>query len=212
MSDQTGGNAGMRILKHHRMKHIPELRIGREIVDGRFEAGCAMRNCNADCCSGGVYADLAERDEILKHADLVKAQMDPDQQHDTSLWFETEAIVDADYPSGSAIGTELHNDRCVFLNSKGMCVLQKTAAAAGMDRYALKPFYCWLFPVTVDGGELVLHDPDYTDRTSCCSYRDSGPLTVFDICEEELVLALGRDGLEELRAAAREMEAEREVK
>lgn len=206
MSDTQGETTGAVILRNHRMKHIPELRIDRDIVEGRFEPACSMRNCNADCCSGGVYADLAERDEILKHADLVRAQMDPDQQHDTALWFEAEPIVDADYPSGSAIGTELHNERCVFLNSKGMCVLQKTAAAAGMDRYALKPFYCWLYPVTVDGGALTLHDPEYAERSSCCSYRDSGPLTVFDVCEEELVLALGKDGVEELRGAMRAME------
>jgi Fe-S-cluster containining protein len=206
MSGPQGEPATAMVLRKHRMRHIPELRIGREIVAGRFVPGCSMRNCNADCCSGGVYADLAERDEILKHAGIVRAQMDSDQQHDTALWFEPEPIVDADYPSGGAIGTELHHDRCVFLNSKGMCVLQKAAAAAGMDRYALKPFYCWLYPVTVEGGELTLHDPDYADRPSCCSYRDSGPLTVFDVCEEELVLALGPDGVEELRGAVRAME------
>jgi Fe-S-cluster containining protein len=205
MSDAREQNAVVRILRTHRMKHIPELRIGHEIVDGRFEPACSMRNCNADCCSGGVYADIAEREEILKHAELVRAQMDPDQLRDTALWFEPEPIDDADYPSGKAIGTEVHNDRCVFLDSKGMCVLQKAAAAAGMDRYALKPFYCWLYPVTVDGGELTLHDPEYAERTSCCSYGDSGPLTVFDICEEELILALGRDGVEELRSEVRAM-------
>ena len=187
------------------MKHIPELRVGREIAEGRYPAGCSMRNCNADCCSGGVYADLAERDAILAHAELVKAQMDPGQQHDTAAWFEPEPIVDADYPSGKAIGTELHNDRCVFLNADGMCVLQKAAAAAGMDRYALKPFYCWLYPVTVEHGELTLHDPEYAERPTCCSYSGEGPLTVFEVCEEELILALGEEGLEELRAGVREM-------
>lgn len=197
MSDVTHGT-GI-VLRNHRMRHIPELRIDADLVEGRFEPGCTMRNCNADCCSGGVYADLAERDEILKHADLIRAQMEPGQQRDTALWFEPEPIVDADYPSGKAIGTELHDERCVFLDSKGMCVLQKTAVANGMDRYALKPFYCWLYPVTVDGGALTLHDPEYADRPSCCSYRGSGPLTVFDVCEEELRLALGEEGVEELR-------------
>ena len=72
--------------------------------------------------------------------------MDPDQEHDTALWFEKETIPDTDYPSGRAVGTEVYNDRCVFLNSKGMCVLQKTAAAAGMDRYALKPFSAGCYP------------------------------------------------------------------
>jgi Fe-S-cluster containining protein len=210
MSDVQGARPEVRILRKHRMRHIPDPQLGRELLDGRFEPGCSMRNCNADCCSGGVYADLAERDEILKHTDLVRAQMDPDQLRDTALWFEAEPIEDADYPSGKAIGTELHNDRCVFLNSKGMCVLQKAAAAAGLDRYALKPFYCWLYPVTIDGGELTLHDPEYAERPSCCSYGDSGPLSVFDVCEEELVLALGEEGVEELRREVRAMSGEKQ--
>ena len=206
LSGATGSHEQRRpdpVLRHHRMRHIPELRVDRDIIEGRFSPGCSMRNCNADCCSGGVYADLAERDAILDHADLVKAQMEPDMNHDTAAWFEKEPIVDADYPSGAAIGTELHNDRCVFLNSKGMCVLQKTAAAAGMDRYALKPFYCWLYPVTVDGGALTLHDPEYAARGSCCSYAETGPLTVFEVCPEELTLALGEKGVEELRDVVR---------
>ncbi len=199
MTGADGKEVPAVVLRNHKMTHIPELRLGSEIIEQRFVAGCSMTNCNADCCSGGVYADLAERDEILRHVDLIRAQMDPDQEHDTALWFEKESIPDADYPSGRAIGTEVYNDHCVFLNSKGMCVLQKTAAAAGMDRYALKPFYCWLYPVTVDGGELTIHDPEYAERPSCCSYKDEGPLTVFDICTEELTLALGEQGVEELR-------------
>jgi Fe-S-cluster containining protein len=199
MSDAERKAAAGLIIRNHRMGHIPELRVGAELVGKRFVPGCSMTNCNADCCSGGVYADLTERDAILEHADLVRAQMDPGQARDTDLWFEKETIPDADYPSGRAIGTEVYDDRCVFLNSKGMCVLQKAAAAAGMDRYALKPFFCWLYPVTVDNGELTLHDPDYAERPECCSYRDSGPLTVLDVCPEELGLALGGEGVDELR-------------
>jgi hypothetical protein len=181
------------------MKHIGELRAGAELAEKRFAAGCSMARCNANCCAGGVFADPSERDEILKHADLVRSHMDPAQERDVSRWFEKEEMEDADYPSGRAVGTEVYGGRCVFLNSNGMCVLQLAANAAGMERYALKPFYCWLYPVTVEHGELTLHDPEYAARPECCSCADEGPLTVFDVCAEELRIALGDEGLEELR-------------
>ncbi|HLF15404.1 MAG TPA: DUF3109 family protein [Bacteroidota bacterium] len=203
MSLIDSGTPGCIVLRNHRMKHIPALRVGPEIAEKRFVSGCSMTNCNADCCSGGVYADAAEWEEILRHADLVRSQMDPGQERDAALWFEKEPVPDPDYPSGRAIGTAVYNDRCVFLNSGGMCVLQKAAAAAGMDRHALKPFFCWLYPVTVESGELTLHDPEYAERPSCCSCRDEGPMTVFDVCAEELTLALGDDGVEELRTEIR---------
>lgn len=187
------------VIRRHRMTHIPELRLGRELSEKRFAAGCSMGKCNAACCSGGVYADLAERDAILAHAELVRSQMEPDQVHDERRWFEGETVEDSDYPSGRAVGTEVYGERCVFLNSAGMCVLQKAAAAGGLGRYALKPFFCWLYPVTVEHGELTLHDPEYASRESCCSCRDEGPLTVLDVCAEELTLALGEEGVEELK-------------
>jgi Fe-S-cluster containining protein len=191
------------VLRKHRMRHIPGLRIGHELVEKRFMPGCSMSKCNADCCSGGVYADTAEREEILRHADLIRSQMDPGQEHDAARWFEADPIHDVDYPSGRAIGTEVYDERCVFLNREGMCVLQKAAAAAVMDRYALKPLFCWLYPITIDNGELTLHDPGYAERPECCSYRDEGPLTVFEVCAEELTLALGSEGVEELRGELR---------
>jgi len=194
------GNAGKEeVIEKHLLGFLPELRLGREIVEGRFEAGCSMTNCNSDCCSGGVYADVGEKEQILLHADLVRSHMDPDQLKDTARWFEDEIIDDIDYPSGRAVGTEVHNGRCVFLNSRGHCVLQKAAAASGMGRYALKPFFCWLYPVTLDSGVLALDDPEFVNRPSCCKHGARGELTIFDVCPEELKLVLGEEGFTELR-------------
>jgi len=191
-------------VRKHRLGHIPELRLGTDITDGRFPASCSMVNCNSDCCSGGVYADMAEYEQILLRADLVRSQMDPDQVTDSESWFEREGVEDADFPSGRAVGTEVYNDRCVFLDSRGQCVLQKAAAASGMDRYALKPFFCWIYPVTLNSGVLALDNPDFVDRPACCTHGEMGELTVFDVCPEELTLVLGEEGFQELRDAVRE--------
>lgn len=187
------------LIRTHRLAHIPELRVGPEIVEGRFTSGCSMSNCNSDCCSGGVYADVAEKQQILLHADLVRSQMDPDQVKDAAGWFEDESVEDSDYPSGKAVGTEVHDGKCVFLNAEGHCVLQKAAAASGMGRYALKPFFCWLYPVTLDSGVLALDDPEFVDRPSCCKHGAAGEMTIFDVCPEELKLVLGEEGFVELR-------------
>ncbi len=187
------------VIRRHRLGHIPELRVGREIVEDRFAARCAMSNCNSDCCSGGVFADMAEKQRILLHADLVRSHMDPDQVKDPSSWFDDEVVEDADYPSGRAVGTSVHGDRCVFLNGEGQCVLQKAAVSSGIGRYALKPLFCWLYPVTLDGGVLTLDDPEFVDRPSCCKHGAEGELTVFDVCPEELKLVLGEEGFTELR-------------
>jgi len=187
------------VIRRHRLGHIPELRVGREIVEDRFTSGCSMANCNSDCCSGGVFADVAEKHQILLHADLIRSHMDPEQVKDPASWFEEETVGDTDYPSGRAVGTAVHDDRCVFLTGQGHCVLQKAAAASGMGRYALKPFFCWLYPVTLDGGVLTLDDPEFVDRPSCCKHGSEGDLTVFDVCPEELKLVLGEGGFAELR-------------
>jgi hypothetical protein len=200
-----------KVVGTHRLGFLPELRLGAEIVEGRFSAGCSMTNCNSDCCSGGVYADVAEMEQILLHADLVRAHMDPGQVKDTSLWFEKETVEDMDYPSGRAVGTEVHGDRCVFLNSQGHCVLQKAAAASGMDRYALKPFFCWLYPVTLDSGVLALDDPEFVDRPACCKHGKTGELTIFDVCPEELKLVLGEEGFNELRDGIHPSEVKRDL-
>jgi hypothetical protein len=191
------------LVRTHRLRHLPQLRVGAEIIEGRFAAGCSMSNCNSDCCSGGVYADVAEKQQILLHADLVREHMDRDQVKDASLWFEEESVEDIDYPSGRAVGTQVFNDACVFLNSQGHCVLQKAAAASGMGRYALKPFFCWLYPVTLDSGVLALDDPEFVDRPSCCKHGGEGDLTIFDVCPEELKLVLGEEGFTELRDGIR---------
>lgn len=186
-------------LRKHHLKHLPELKVHENILSLAFTSGCSMMKCDATCCHGGVYADLSERDRILAHTELILRHMEPQQEKDPSRWFDDDVVEDTDFPSGAAIGTQINERGCIFLKANGYCVLQVAATAEGMGKFALKPFFCVAFPVTISEGELMLDDPDYTERTQCCSSVSGGTLTVLDVCAEELEHVLGKDGVEELR-------------
>jgi hypothetical protein len=78
--------------------------------------------------------------------------------------------------------------------------------AEGMDKFALKPFYCVAFPVTIEGGVLTTDEPEFTKRRQCCSTVAEGPLTVLDVCREEFEYILGTEGLKEIEALFNEKE------
>jgi Fe-S-cluster containining protein len=187
------------ILKHHTIRHVPRLRVNPAIFEKRFAPGCSMTRCDATCCHGGVFADLAERDRVLAHAELIKSHMEPGQERDTAKWFDGEVVDDIDFPSGKAVGTQTNARGCIFLKENGHCVLQSAATEARMGKFAIKPFFCVAFPVVIAGHELTLHD-DYTGRTECCFGVANGSLSLVDVCAEELEFMLGAEGFRELVA------------
>ncbi|MEX1139457.1 MAG: DUF3109 family protein [Bacteroidota bacterium] len=188
-------------LRKHHLRHIPALRVHPSFFGEQFASGCSMYNCNADCCHYGVMVDLQERDLILRHTELIQRYMEPQQEHDSSRWFEKEE-QDLDFPSGKAVGTQARDYGCVFLDSGGKCVLQKAAVGEGMHKFALKPFYCVAYPLTIEHGELIIDDADFVSRPACCSVVKEGVRTIFDVCSEELEHVLGKDGFAEIQEAA----------
>jgi hypothetical protein len=188
----------LKILYKHKLEHISELRIDPEILTQRFTPNSSMCNCNGTCCSEGVLLDVKEKELILAHADVIQKYLEPEQEKDPSKWFDNNIEHDVDFPSGKCDGTAVHGKGCVFLCSKGLCALQKTAMAEGMDKFALKPFYCVAFPITVDEHVLTTYEPEFTNRQQCCSIVPQGPLTVLDVCREEFEYILGTDGLKEI--------------
>ena len=122
--------------------------------------------------------------------------MDPGQPRDTRRWFSRRLKADSDFPSGRAVHTRVVNGGCVFLDGERRCVLQKVSGAGGPQ---LKPFFCTAFPITIDQGLLTLDDHEQRSRPECCSSRRGGPLTVFDVCREELRHTLGAAELASLR-------------
>jgi hypothetical protein len=187
-----------KMLHKHQLQHIKDLTVDHEVLLQRFSPGCAMCNCNGKCCADGVLLDLKDKERILAHKDLVKQYMEPQQQHDETKWFDNNIEKDVDFPSGHCDGTAVHGHGCVFLNSLGLCVLQKAAMEEGMQKFALKPFYCVAFPLTIDEHVLTTYEPEFTNRPQCCSVGAEGALTVLDVCREEFEYMLGTDGLREV--------------
>jgi hypothetical protein len=125
--------------------------------------------------------------------------MEPTQEQDPAKWFDHDEQVDSDYPSGTGVGTEATDRGCVFLKRDGRCVLQTAAEEERMPKHALKPFFCFAFPVTIDAGVLTIDDPEFTNRPECCSMMLGGSSSVLEVCAEEFEFVLGAEGMKTLR-------------
>ena len=181
-------------IHRHRLSHIHPLRVDSAILEPIFAESCSVAHCNAHCCREGVLVDLGERDAILHNAETIKKYLEPRQEHDPARWFESEES-DSDFPSGRCAGTRTTDFGCVFLDSHGLCVLQTAATNEGMGRFALKPFYCVSYPLTIERGVLTVMEPAFANRTVCCSPVARGSRKVSETHREELEFMLGADGL-----------------
>ncbi len=172
-------------------KEINGIKIDPKIFTFGFSC-----KCNGECCYYGVYTDLKEHDLILSIKDEVISLMDESQTKDISKWFEPPE-EDEDFESGVAVGTELFNDKCVFLDKNGLCTLQKLANKEGVHKWKYKPIYCVLFPFTIYEGALTIDD-DHINRLKTCNKFPSMHTTIFEACKEELRYFLGEEGFAEL--------------
>lgn len=152
--------------------------------------------CDGECCEYGVYADIKEREAIEAITPQIVAEMDDTQTADTSKWFE-EPGPDEDFPSGIATGTEVHNNKCVFLDGKGLCSVQKVCMKSYEHKWKFKPFYCILFPIYVYK-DVLTYDNEHLERLKTCNKKEV-PVTPLAIsCREEIEHVIGADGYEEL--------------
>jgi Fe-S-cluster containining protein len=184
------------------MSAAPTLRVkGLAVAEDLFATGYAEGGgpctCSSTCCSGGVYADVTERDAILGHADMIARYMDETQPRDPAQWFDTDEEDDPDFASGRCVGTQVHNDKCVFLDKYGRCSIQRATTEEGKGRWALKPLYCILYPIEISDG-VVSFDPMLQDEQPCCTVSGEFQVPVFRACRDELTHLLGADGYEEL--------------
>ncbi len=189
---------------------VAGLRVDELIFTQGFVHYCDISKCGGGCCHSGVYADLGERDEILRHADAIGAAMDETQDADTETWFDGEIIDDSDFPSGQAIGTEVMDrdsgvsgftEGCVFLDKRHFCSIQVAAVNAGLHRWAWKPKYCILFPITVAEGVLT-YDDGHSEDLNYCGPTGSGEYvhSVYEAMREELRYFLGETEFGKLEA------------
>lgn len=176
---------------------VKGLTIGDELFETGYPEGSGPCGCTSTCCSGGVYADVAERDAILRHAEMIERYMDETQPHDPARWFDAQEESDPDFASGRCIGTTVHNDKCAFLDKYGRCSVQRATTEEGMGRWALKPLYCILYPIEISEG-VVSFDPMLQDEQPCCTVTDAFHVPVFQACRDELIHLLGADGYKTL--------------
>jgi Fe-S-cluster containining protein len=177
-------------------KEINGYLIDPLIFTHKFVKSCDVCICSGECCYYGVYTDKAEHDVIMKMKDRVKKSMDDSQTTDHNLWFE-EPEEDEDFDSGIAVGTELHNGKCVFLDKQGYCTLQKVAMEDDEFKWKYKPLYCILFPLIIYDGAITVDD-EHLDRLHYCNKIENQDSTIFDCCKEELEYLLGKEGMVEL--------------
>jgi hypothetical protein len=172
---------------------VGSLTFDGELFQSGYPSGQSPCSCASQCCSGGVYADLSERDLILTHQAEIARQMDETQTRDVSAWFEPEVNDDPDFPSGQSVGTEVFGDKCVFLDRMGRCAIQLAAVAAGLDRWAWKPMYCVLYPIEISEG-VVGFNPMLQGEQNCCSVKPEFEVPLFRACRAEIVHLIGEDG------------------
>lgn len=187
---------------------INGFRFSHELFHKGFPVDGGPCTCSSVCCADGVYADVTERERILSHKEMIKKYMDDTQVRDESRWFEPREIADGDFPSGRCVGTEAYGGKCVFLDGFGRCTLQVAAAGEGMHKWALKPFFCVLYPIEVTKG-LVSFDDMLQGEQSCCSVGHEFETPLFEGCKDELTFLVGPEGfraMEEHYAALQSQE------
>lgn len=158
-----------------------------------FSFGC---QCNGECCNYGVFTDLKEAEQILSIKDKIIPLMDESQSKDVSKWFEAPE-EDEDFDSGVAVGTEIINGKCTFLDKDGLCTLQKLAINEGHNQWKYKPLYCILFPLTIYEGAITIDD-EHIDRLKHCNKAENNGTSIYEACKSELKHFFGEEGFVKL--------------
>jgi len=176
---------------NEKFKEIKGIKIDPKIFTFKFNCKCL-----GECCLYGVYTDLKEHQQILGKKESITLTMDETQTENPAHWFEPPE-KDNDFESGVAVGTQIVNHKCVFLDKNGLCSLQKLAIKEGKHKWKYKPLYCILFPLTIFEGMLTIDD-EHIDRLKSCNNNGFSEQTIFEACREELKYLFGAGGFEEL--------------
>jgi hypothetical protein len=164
----------------------------------RIRGGGPGEDCDGSCCRHGAYATTEERDRIRAYAPQIERHMDATQPRRVADWFSTRAHPDEDFPDGVSYGTRVHRRKCVFRTQAGLCSLQATEADVTLPRgQHLKPFPCYLFPLTTDAGRIDF-DPLVEGLRPCCTRARGGATRGVRAWAFEFRLVLGRVGYRRL--------------
>jgi hypothetical protein len=99
-----------------------------------------------------------------------------------------------------AIGTELYETpqgttQCVFKDKRGFCSIQVAAVKNHMHKWAIKPKYCIMYPITIIDNVLT-YDDEHSTKLDYCGIlkKENFSQTVFEAMTEEITFILGADG------------------
>jgi Fe-S-cluster containining protein len=161
-------------LDHPRFRSVCASIFTRRLVADCMTHRCEMVDTHTEkldaCCQYGCDVDLAERTAIEAHGDQIRALLRPEVQG--ARWFDPEEEIDADYPSGRVVRTEVHDGGCIFLaHDRRGCAIHRAAIEGDWDMRGVKPAICRLFPLSYEADAIVIADeyPEYS-----CAHVD-GP-------------------------------------
>jgi hypothetical protein len=162
---------------------LPPMKIEIDplVFHAKFPSCCNLEKCRSRCCKGGVWADIREKELILKNAETFIPYM-REESRDPSTWFGEEN-EDPDCPSGVAVETNVAGDYCVFFHPDHGCSLQKAAADQGWHEWEFKPRFCIMFPLVVSEGVLTV-DEDMDDVW--CMKRENRTHPILPAVEKEV--------------------------
>jgi Fe-S-cluster containining protein len=185
--------------------------VDRKLLEARSIRRCALSECQAHCCSTGVWLLLEHTKDILAHQAIIAPHL-PEEHRNPERWFDWTPLAETDHPAGGTLAsTSLVADsidpsglRCIFLRPDRKCALQVAGIAAGEHAWRFKPFYCALHPLTFFQGRLTLaeDDPLYFEGGGCHRPSCAEPKPLYQLFETEVKFALGEAGYAELSAVA----------
>jgi Fe-S-cluster containining protein len=158
--------------------------VDARIFSLRFFARCMdCTFCHDACCWRGCDADLDEVKRIEEHG----AGLAGSVPGAPGSWFLPEPKHDPDFRDGQYRESRVLGRGCVFLEQDRGCKIHAYALERGLDYHELKPWLCWLFPLTVERGELR-PQASVIDRSLVCS--GSG-VTLYRAQRAELLYMFG---------------------
>jgi len=184
---------------------INGISIDLKVIRKETTYPCSQVDCQADCCSGGVWVKDEEYPPVMKWKKAVKTCL-PKERHDESQWFEkddeagygTQTVDDPQRPGKTC---------CVFLQADRKCSLQVVSRKKKLGWPGIKPYYCAIYPLYEEDGEMTVDDDTPVDeKTGMCRKYRPGPEPLFEMYPDETKLILGENGYRELQAKAKELD------
>jgi Fe-S-cluster containining protein len=202
-------------LDHPRFRTVWASIFTRRLTPDCMTHRCAMLDAHRvvqaekldACCQYGCDVDLAERAAIEARSDQIRALLRDEVRH--ARWFDPEEEVDADYPSGRVVRTEVHDGGCIFLaHDRRGCAIHRAAIEGGWDIHGVKPAICRLFPLSYEADAIVIAD-EYEEYS--CAHVEGPSLyrisrdAIAEIFGQPLVAALDDAEARVLAAAPRRL-------